>query len=159
MIRNRAAAAEANSPEYLGWRSALLAEAAFARLPSLDVHPVQHDDYDFIVATKKGICCFVVVRAFSSFRTRWRVDAAEWKWTIDADLVCRARQSPTPYILFVFDADTDHGRFARLDLLSEPSADARSITIALPASQTIDEDTLSQLIAELESTALAPRSA
>src|SRR6202011_3835915 len=85
-------------PSYLAWRSELLAELALARVPWLIVHkkpdrPPSALPYDFFVATEDGLCLFVVVRAFSSFQLDLaEIEAIrELRWTVDADLVRRAR--------------------------------------------------------------------
>ena len=96
----------------------MLAQLALARVPGLVVHerpkhaPADFP-YDFLVAAEHGACFFVAVNAFASFRMSKRGDirdADELHWALDADLVRRAETSRSPFILFLFDADTEHGR-------------------------------------------------
>lgn len=144
---------KAAHPAYSEWRGILLAELALARVPGLAVNkqpPGADHGYDFLVATGRGACFFVRVRAFSSMRLDAEdVDASEeWHWRIDASLIRRARESRSPFFLFVFDADTDHGRFLRLDTLAAPGG--RSVTIHMPRENTLDRKNLDRIVAELE---------
>lgn len=146
-----------DGPSYLGWRGELLAELALARVPGLVVHkrsecPSANIVYDFLAATEDGTCFFVVVKSFSSFRSRARgvAGAAELKVRIDADLVRRASRSHSPVILFLFDADSEHGRFLRLDTLPVPADDAEFVVVRIPRGQTINRENLELLIAELQ---------
>jgi hypothetical protein len=133
----------------------LLAELALARVPGLIVNK-QHSAgdlcYDFLVATERGACFFIEVKAFSSMRLGAK---AEWRWRIDASLVHHARESMSPFFLFVFDADTDHGRFLRLDTL--PTPDTRSVTVRIPRENTLDRKGVEGIVAELERAKPAPR--
>src|SRR5262245_4094630 len=116
MSDNRTAVeVKTTGPSYLNWRGPLLAELALARVPGLSVYkrPDQAPSelpYHFLVTTADGFCFFVEVKAFSSFRLHVTdVEAiGELRWSLDADLVRRARASHSPVVLFLFDADTDH---------------------------------------------------
>jgi hypothetical protein len=138
----------------------LLAELTLARVPGLVVnkqHSAADLGYDFLVATERGACFFIQVKAFSSMRLEAKdVDAtAEWRWRIDASLLRHARASRSPFFLFVFDADTDHGRFLRLDTLPAPAA--RSVTVRIPRGNTLDRQGLEAIVAELERAKPSPR--
>jgi hypothetical protein len=142
-------------PPYTGWRGQLLAELALARLPGLVVSkaPRTSDQgYDFLVATRKGACFFIEVKAFSSTRLKGEKSTAtaEWRWSIDADLIRRARESRSPFFLFLIDADTDLGRFFRLDSLPAPDAKARMVIALIPPENSIDKEGLTKLVSELE---------
>jgi hypothetical protein len=148
---------KAAHPAYSEWRGILLAELALARVPGLVVNKRQSADrYDFLVATERGACFFIVVKAFSSMRLDAQdVDSTEWRWRIDASLVRRARESRSPYYLFVFDADTDHGRFLRLDTL--PAPDGRSVTVRISRENTLDRKGVERVVADLEAAKPSPR--
>jgi hypothetical protein len=141
-------------PPYAGWRGELLAELALARLPGLVVSKPRTLDqgYDFLVATGKGACFFIEVNAFSSTRLKGEKSTAtaEWRWSIDSDLVRRARESRSPFFLFLIDADTDLGRFFRLDSLSAPDTKARTVIALIPPENSIDKEGLTKLVSELE---------
>jgi hypothetical protein len=144
-------------PPYLAWRGELLAELALARLPGLVVHKrPERSSSDlpchFLAATDHGLCFFVVVKGFSSSRIDLRdVDAVrELRWSIDADPIRRARASENPFILFLFDADTDHGRYLRLDTLPDPPAEGRQVAVRFPIEHTIIRETIEELIADLQ---------
>ncbi|HEY2156125.1 MAG TPA: DUF4365 domain-containing protein, partial [Isosphaeraceae bacterium] len=125
-------------------------ELALARVPGLVVNKQSADlGYDFLVATERGACFFIAVKAFSSMRIDAEdVDSTEWRWRIAATLVRRARESRSPFFLFVFDADTDHGRFLRLDTL--PATNSRLVTVRIPRENTLDRKNLEAIVAELE---------
>jgi len=103
------------------------------------------------VATEQGACFFVEVEAFSSARHvvgGWGA-GEEWKWKLDAGIVRRARESRNPFLLFVFDADTDRGRFLRLDTLPEPNHDHPTVMVRLPVENAIDKEHLEALIDDI----------
>ncbi len=130
----------------------LLAELALARIPGLIVTKAPIDlAFDFLVATEQGVCFFVVVKAFSSSRhhlAAWRADE-EWKWKLDAETVRHARESRNSFLLFVFDADTDLGRFLRLDTLPEPNPEDSIVRVRLPAENVINKENLEAIIAAI----------
>lgn len=99
-----------------------------------------------------GLCVFVEVEAYSSkIKGIAHPDMlAELKWRIPLSLVRRARASHSPALLFVFDADTDHGRYARLDDLPEPNAPGQTVLLSLPRSDTINEENLHRFMNDLE---------
>ncbi len=145
------------APGYAGWRGELLAELALARLPGLIVNkrPDRPDidfGYDFLVATEKGTCFFVDVEAFSSSRNRIADNGSdqEWRWHLDTELVRRAHESRSPFLLFLFDADTDQGRFLRLDTLPIPDRGDRTMTVRIPAKNIINKENLNELIVSLQ---------
>jgi hypothetical protein len=146
-------------PGYLGWRGELLSELALARVPGLLVHKrpdraPPEVPYQFLVATAHGFCFFVEVRAFSSLHLEVPDVATvrEWRWSLEADLVRRARTSHSAVLLFLFDADTDHGRYLRLDTLPAPGSDVHRLVVRFPVEQTLTKDSLAKLIEELQGT-------
>jgi len=149
-------------PSYLAWRGELLAELALARLPSLLVHkradhPASDLPYDFLVATERGLCFFVEVKAFSSSRLAVSDvrTVPELLWSVDAGLIRRVRANQSPFILFLFDADTDHGRYLRLDTLPDPQPGSRRLVVQFPLEQTINRRNVERLIADLDKAATA----
>jgi hypothetical protein len=144
-------------PGYVGWRGELLAELALARVPGLIVNrrPDRAESrfgYDFLVATERGLCFFVEVKAFSSFRLRATHAApdGDWRWHLDAKTVRDAHESRSSYLLFLFDADTEQGRYLRLDTLPAPAGDEGRVTLLLPTDHAITRENLEALIAALE---------
>ena len=158
MASKRADVVESGTePNYVGWRGELLAELALSRIPRLIVtkhpdRPTGDAGFDFLVATEKGFCFFVDVRAFSSARLKIsQGDPDEdWNWRLDATIVRRARESRSPFVLFLFDADTDSGRFLRLDTLCAPNQGEPKVPVRLPAENTINKENLEKMIAALE---------
>ena len=144
-------------PHYVAWRGELLARMALARIPGLIVNELPKDAatdyfYDFVVVADRGFCFFVEVKAYSSVRRKGNgvADETDLHWSVSADMIRRARRSQTPVFLFLFDADTEHGRFLRLDTLPAPKPDASHVVVDLPIAQTIDPQRLSNAIAKLE---------
>jgi hypothetical protein len=107
--------------------------------------------YDYAVATEDGMFIRIRVEAYSSrLAGVERVECIlELRWTLSADVVRQARASKAPVVLLVFDADTAHGRYARLDVLPAPARGARSVVVSLPASNRVDPASLKCLVAEL----------
>src|SRR5260370_24245854 len=132
-------AVETTGPRYVGWRGELLAEVAVAGLSDVVVTNLASNGHvdlgeDFVVVAPQGLCFFVQVKAFSSLDLKINNVASipELRFPVDARLVRAARQSRTPVILFLFDADTDHGRYLRLDTLPEPEPNRSQVTVRLP---------------------------
>jgi hypothetical protein len=140
-------------PSYVGWRGELLAELALTRVPELSVHkPKEACGYDFLVATSSGVCFFVLVRAFSSKNQNIRAidQLADWRWRVRTDFIVHAQESPSPVFMFLIDADTEHGRYLRLDTLEVRNKSAQAQTIRFPRDNTIDKRGIQALVAALE---------
>ncbi len=147
---------DTRGPSYLSWRGELLAELALARVPELVVTKLAANGrasigFDYLAAAPGGLCFFVKVKAFSSLAAHLAKPAriAELRWSAPTKLIRQARRSHSPVFLFLFDADTDHGRYLRLDLLPEPAPDQRHVTVGLPVEQTISLENLILLLAEI----------
>ena len=137
--------------DYVGYRGDLLAQLALSRLKSVDVFRPQADGgWDFLVAAPNGATVAVVVEAFSSIKRRWTqvADLPVLRWSLDRALIDRAAASRTPVVLFLFDADTDHGRYLRLDNLKSRGGDG-AFTVSLPIEQAINPRSVAALMAEL----------
>ena len=106
--------------------------------------------YDYAVATRDGMFIRIRVEAYSSKLAGVEgVDSIpEMRWTLSADVVRQARASKAPVVLLVFDADTGHGRYARLDVLPAPARGAKWVKISLSLSNTVDPASLRCLVAE-----------
>jgi hypothetical protein len=147
-----------SSPSYVDWRGELLTKLALARIPGLIVNqrPARPDvdpGYDFLVATEKGFCFFVQMKAFSSSRRSiGRGANQEWPWSLESSVIRRARESRSPFLLFLFDADSEEGRFLRLDTLPMPNDESSTMMIRLSKENTINKESLEQWIAAAEQT-------
>ena len=138
---------------YVGWRGELLAELALARVPELSVHkPKEECGYDFLVASPSGVCFFVLVKALSSrnLRIRQIEEIDELRWRIDTQQIRRAQEGHTPVFIFLIDADTDHGRYLRLDTVHVRSESSDSEPIRFPRENTIDQKGIERLVRGLE---------
>jgi len=140
-------------PQYLAWRGELLAEHALSRLESVTVYRGSADQpFDFLAATTDGFCFFVEARAFSSTNSHiHRVETiAELRWRVPSALIRRANASHSPVLLFLFDADTDHGRYLRIDTLPDSGQSSALQTIRFPIQNVINKQTLEGLVRELQ---------
>ncbi|HEX8450905.1 MAG TPA: hypothetical protein VF647_02345 [Longimicrobium sp.] len=101
-----------------------------------------------------GLFFQVGVRGFSSFRIKAeRIDTIpELRWPIAAGEVRRARRNLSPVVLFLFDADRDHGRYARLDVLPAPARGAKSVTVSFRVSDVLTREGVERLVADLRAT-------
>ena len=136
-------------PEHVGWRSDLLAELALARIPGLKAYKLtDQKPFDKLAVTERGFCFFVMTRGFSSIATGEEdADSVdELVCPFDAELVAHARRNQSPVVLFYFNADTDHGRYLRLDTL--PDTDVKELR--LPIANTITKASVQKLIREMQ---------
>lgn len=136
-------------PEYVGWRSEMLSSFVLMRLPELKVYKItDQDTFDKLVMTDNGLCFFIVTRGFSSLAAGLdHVDSdSMWTYSIDTATLKRAREHQSPVFLFYFNADTDHGRYLRLDTLADEDAKE----LHLPIENAITKASLQKLIRELQ---------
>ena len=136
-------------PEYVGWRSELLAELALARLPNLKAYKLtDQEPFDKLAVTDRGFCFFVMTRGFSSIASGITNSdtLAELTYPCERGILERARENQSPVVLFYFDADTDHGRYLRLDTM--PDEDVEELR--LPIENTITKASVQKLIREMQ---------
>ncbi len=145
--------------EWVARRGDALARMALVTTLELTIFENLHSKaYDYAVATDDGMFIRIRVEAYSSrLAGVQRVETIpELRWTLAADVVRQARASKAPVVLLLFDADTEHGRFARLDVLPAPARGAKSVAISLPLSNTVDPARLRCLVAELRESRTLP---
>lgn len=145
--------------EWVARRGAASARMALVTTLELTIFENLHSKaYDYAVATKDGMFIRIRVEAYSSrLAGAEHVDSIpELRWTLAADVVRQARASKAPVVLLLFDADTDHGRYARLDVLPAPARGAKWVEISLPLSNTINPASLRCLVADLRGSRRQP---
>jgi hypothetical protein len=145
--------------EWVARRGDALARMALVTTLGLTIFENLHSKaYDYAVATEDGMFIRIRVEAYSSrLAGVERVDTIpELRWTLPVDVVRQARASKAPVVLLLFDADNDHGRYARLDVLPAPARGAKSVAISLPLSNTVDPARLRCLVAELRESRTRP---
>lgn len=150
---------KSSGAEWVARRGAALARMALVTTLELTIYENLHSKaYDYAVATEDGMFIRIRVEAYSSrLAGVERVDTIpELRWTLAADVVRQARASKAPVVLLLFDADTDHGRYARLDVLPAPARGAKSAAVGLPLSNKVDPASLKCLIAGLRRTRAQP---
>jgi hypothetical protein len=136
-------------PEYVGWRTDLLAELALARIPGLKAYKLtDQEPFDKLAVTERGFCFFVMSRGFSSIASGVKNSDTleELTCPIEPVLVARARENQSPVVFFYFNADTDHGRYLRLDTL--PDKDIHELRF--PIENTITKASVQKLIREMQ---------
>ena len=74
----------------------------------------------------------------------------DWELKTHAEVIRKSRKSLNPVVAFLFDADSDYGRFSRLDTFPDPDADADSVVITFPIENTITPEGVRSLVTELE---------
>jgi hypothetical protein len=139
---------EKMKPWWVDLRTELLVKLVLARLWDLRVLKFSDDNDDLLVVTEQGFCFFVVSKGFSSIATGSNeIDASdELIATLEPGLFERVRFYRNPVVLFYFNADTDHGRYLRLDTL--PDTDVEEVR--LPIANTITKAPVEKLICELQ---------
>jgi hypothetical protein len=143
-----------NQPSYLGWRGELLAKLALSRLPNVTITE-QPDEgrYDFSATTAENFIFMIEVKALSSIRENIRdiQTVEELRWRLPTSFLRKAKSAACPVILFLFDADTEHGRFLRVDNLILSNTSAQVQTICFPRTNTITTQSLYRMLLELRS--------
>ena len=143
---------KSSGTEWVARRGAALAKMALLTTLELTIFENLYSKaYDYAVATEDGMFIRMRVDAYSAKLAGVEgVDAVpELRWTLAADVVRQARASKAPVVLLLFDADSGHGRYARLDVLPAPARGAKSAAISLPLSNTVNPASLRCLVAEL----------
>jgi hypothetical protein len=146
-------------PDYVEWRGELLAEAALVFVPELAVfRNASARGYRLLATTDDGLILQFVVQAYSSMRMSIEElqERPELRWPLPAGAVRRARASPNPVFLLLFDADREHGRYARLDVLPSPAPRARSVKVCLPREQSTDVEGIRRLVSETRASRAHP---
>ena len=144
----------AGRPQYIGWRAEMLAKLALSRVGNLQIDEQsggKDERYDFRVSLGESLRFNVEVKAFSSIqRGISEIDKKpSLSWTLPLRLVAKAKLEPDPLVLFVFDADTEHGRFLRIDDIEISNSDRSSIKVHLPLKNTITTQALYRLLEEM----------
>jgi hypothetical protein len=139
-------------PAYVRWRGELLAQLALSRLPGIAVTPQPMEGrFDYAVMTSNGSRFLIEVKCLSSFHNRIRrIDTMpELKWRIATSLIRLAHSMSCPVVLFVFDADTEHGRYLRIDNLKLLPTKGNLQRVKLPLENTITEASLDRMLREI----------
>lgn len=142
-------------PPHITWRTPQLAELAIARVPELlEVKQPGIANpgfaYDFLVLASNTVPVYIVAKGYSSRRCRIEPDFVPvLGWKADAEFLIATAKSHDPVILFLFDADRDHGRYLRLDTLPEPPRGEETVVLSFPVENTITGDSIRALAAEL----------
>lgn len=149
---NKAKTVHTGGAAYVGYRAELLAKLALSRFPELSIHESGPNyGYDFVIVTQQGGCFFVIVKAISSLKLKIRniETIFELRWRIERQSLQWAKSCPNPVFLFLIDADTDHGRYLRLNDIAQPKASGVQQTIRFPIENTINKPGLERLVTSL----------
>jgi hypothetical protein len=148
-----------DGPDYLIWRSKILAEYNLALVPELTVFkarvvPPAGFDHAFLVQAPGGVEFAVDVVGYSSIRDRIPdpTTVPELFTEMPAEWVRRLRREGRPVVLFLFDADRDPGRVVRADTLPEPDPAADEVIVSVPAAAAVTPERLREFVAGLGQT-------
>lgn len=153
-------------PDYVEWRGELLAELALLRVPGVvvvrrpsDSESKSNKAGDFCAVSMSGLAFWVVIKAFSSWHHDIdRASSGEWRVRVPMALIERARALPAATLLFVLDADTDAGRYLRLDTIEPGNGSGSKVaTLIIPPDHELTKERLARAIGELEKQATAAR--
>lgn len=144
-------------PQYIGWRGELLAKLALSRLGNVTIfEPGQPGpssaahDFDLVVMTADALTFLVEVKAFSSIkRGVSNPENQEWlDFDVPTSILKRAREAQSPVVFFLFDADTEHGRFMRIEDI--PFSSSKHVQrVRFPIQNTITTASLNLLVREM----------
>lgn len=138
---------------YIGWRTELLAKLALSRLQGITVteQPLE-GEFDFSVMTSSGFSFLIEVKGFSSMREKIRdiETVSEIRWRVQTALLKRSKTMRCPVVLLLFDADTEHGRYLRIDNLSLVAAAVQTQSIRIPLENVININGLHLMLKDLE---------
>ena len=138
---------------YLGWRTELLANLALSRLQGITVteQPL-NGQFDFSVMTSTGFSFLLEVKGLSSMREKIRDIGTipELRWRVQTKVLKRAKTMRCPVVLFLFDADTEHGRYLRIDNLRLVAAAVQTQSVRFPLQNAINTEGLHRMLRELE---------
>jgi hypothetical protein len=138
----------------IAWRADLLAKLALSRLKGTVLVAAPLPDnigFDYLVTTREGFTFFVEVKGFSSSKEMVRdVESIDLlRRRVLATFLSHARAMKCPVVLFVFDVDTDHGRYLRVDNLPVEKTSGQFRTVRLPRQNTITQESIHRLLTEL----------
>ena len=145
-------------PRYVGWRGDLIAKLALARA-GLAVAETPPPPFDLLASTPDGFYFLVEVNAYSSMHASHRPmrgrpmrgrSGNQKRWPVEASLLRAAREVNLPVVLFVIDADTEAGRYARLDRLPPAAAGLRATLVTLAPDRDLSPAALARLVSELQ---------
>jgi hypothetical protein len=143
----------ASALHYIGWRTELLAKLALSRLPGITVteRPLK-GKFAFSVMTSTGFSFLLEVKGISSMREKIRdiETVSELRWRVQTALLKRLKTMRCPVVLFLFDADTEHGRYLRIDNLRLVAAAVQTQSIRIPLENVINTEGLHRMLKDLE---------
>lgn len=139
-------------PDYATWRSIVLAERFLSEMEEWEILKEPFDrEFDFAVLLKDGFTFFIEVKAVSSMHGGLKSLASNRPLTypVSKELLSKAKTIKKPVVLFVFDADTEAGRYVRIDKL-KPAAGTQGLhRPGLLPSHRINKESLNRLVSEL----------
>jgi hypothetical protein len=147
-----------SQPQYIGWRGELLAKLALSRLEGVTIleqgvsspfSPI--NAFDLVVMTQEALTFLVEVKAFSSIqRGITNPEAQEWlEFELPTTFLKKARAAEASVVIFLFAADTEHGRFMRLDDIPLTTIAKNYQRVRFPIQNTITTASLNLLVREL----------
>lgn len=144
---------KSKAPRYVGWRGKLIAELALTRAGLIVQDAPLPQPFDLLASTPDGFLFLVEVKAYSSIHGGKRPTFDRSRnldsWPVERSVLRAAAEVNLPVVLFVIDADTEVGHYARLDRLPRPSRDQRTTLVPLSSDRDLSPDSLTALVPEL----------
>jgi hypothetical protein len=138
-----------HEPGYLSWRGELIARLALSRA-GLVVQDAPSQPCDVLASTPDGFYFLVEVDAYSTMHSARRPtfdrSHKEYRWPVEKSVMRVATEVNLPVVLFVVDADTEAGYYARLDRLDPQQ---QKNFVSLDEQRDISPESLNTLVSEL----------
>lgn len=139
-------------PRYVSWLGEVLTRLALSRMEGWVIEEQPLDGhFDFGVVTDTGKRFLIEVKAGSSLRGRFSdmATADNVRYRLDKRVLERASSQEQPTVLFLFDVDTEAGRYLILKDFDSKGDSASSPVVSLPKSNLISTSALKQLAVDL----------
>jgi hypothetical protein len=107
----------------------------------------------FLRPTADGLFFLVEVKSWSSMHgiRKPALDRSrnEYRWPVEASVRRAVAEVNLPVVLFVIDADSETGYYARLDRLPRPNGDEKTLFIPLTPERDLSPQSIQALVGEL----------
>jgi hypothetical protein len=139
-------------PSYIGWRGEMLARLALSRMAGWTITEQPIDGrFDYSVITEDGVAFLIEVKAGSSLHHQLKGmgNAEVVRYALSKTALLAAARVKIPVVLFVFDADTEFGRYLLLRGIKLEPGGSHFQTVLLPKANLISEESLQRMVEEL----------
>jgi hypothetical protein len=139
-------------PAYVAWRGELIARFALARA-GLVLQDAPKEPFELLASTPDGFLFFIKVKSYSSMHGRrgptFGKTRLEYRWPVDVSILQAAAAVNVPVVLFVIDADSEAGHYARLDQLPTRASGQQKSFVCLTDDRNLSAESINRLVSEL----------